>query len=100
MIGLSKSLAMELGPFGIRVNAICPGPVEGERMDRVIAMEAENSGRSKDEVRQIYARSSSLRTFVTTDDIAEMVLFLSSPAGAKISGQALAVDGHTEYLTG
>ena len=65
-----------------------------------IAMEAENSGRSKDEVREIYARSSSLRAFVTTDDIAEMVLFLSSPAGAKISGQALAVDGHTEYLTG
>ncbi len=100
VIGLTKSLAMELGPSGIRVNAICPGAVSGERMDRVIASEAEASDRQPEEIQEIYQRSSSLRSFVSADDIANMLLFLASPAGAKISGQALAIDGHTEYLTG
>ncbi len=100
VIGLTKSLAMELGPHGVRVNAICPGPVEGSRMDSVIAGEAAASDRTPEEIREIYERSSSLRRFVSADDIAAMILFLASPAGRNISGQALAVDGHTEFLTG
>jgi len=99
VIGLTKSLAMELGPKGIRVNAICPGAVAGERMDQVVANEAKASNREEREIEEIYKRSSSLRTFVSAEDIANMILFLSSPAGEKISGQALAVDGHTEFLT-
>ena len=100
VIGLTKSLAMELGPAGVRVNAICPGSVSGDRMDAVIANEAEVRGRTAAEIEEMYASSTSLRTFVSADDIANMVLFLASPAGAKISGQALPVDGHTEFLTG
>ncbi|MEX3010469.1 SDR family oxidoreductase [Hoeflea sp. TYP-13] len=100
IIGFTKSLAMELGPHGIRANAICPGAVSGDRMDRVIASEAEASGRRPEEIQEIYERSTSLRGFVSADDVANMVLFLASPGGAMISGQAIAVDGHTEYLTG
>ena len=99
LIGLTKTLAMELGTFGIRVNAICPGAVSGARMDNVIAAEAASRGLSESEVRARYTRYISLRTFVDAEDIASMALFLCSPAGAKISGQALSVDGHTETLS-
>ena len=98
IIGFTKTLAMELGPFGIRANAICPGPVEGERIDRVIAAQAEATGRTEAEIRDEYTAGTSLRRFVTPEDIAGMVLFLASPAGAGISGQALAVDGHAERI--
>lgn len=98
VIGLTKTLAMELGPFGVRVNAICPGPVAGPRMDRVIAMEAAATGRDEAEVREGYAAMTSLRCFVEPEDIAQSILFLASPGGSRISGQALAVDGHTERL--
>ncbi len=100
VIGLTKSLAMELGEAGIRVNAICPGSVGGERMERVIAAEAKARDWSLDEVRGIYLKHVSLRSFVAAEDIANMVLFVCSDAGARISGQALAVDGHTESLAG
>lgn len=98
LVGLTKTLAMELGPAGVRVNAIAPGAVEGERMERVVAMEARASGRPEAEVREIYAKGSSLRTWVSADDLADMALFLASPAASKVSGQVLAVDGHTESM--
>lgn len=100
VIGLTKSLAMELGPDRIRVNAVCPGPVSGDRMDRVIAAEAAATGVDPEAIRQGYTRSVSLRSFVDPEEIAATVLFLCSDLGAKISGQALSVDGHTESLTG
>lgn len=100
VIGLTKSLAMELGPHGVRVNAICPGAVEGPRMDRVIAAEAEATGESEETIRSGYADACSLKSFVTARDIADMAVFLASPAASKISGQAIAVDGHTEMLSG
>jgi NAD(P)-dependent dehydrogenase (short-subunit alcohol dehydrogenase family) len=100
VIGFTRTLAMELGEFGIRVNAICPGSVEGERTDRVIAAEAKSKGVSPEEVRKGYVRTVSMRTFVTAQDIANMILFICSEAGSKISGQALSVDGHTETLRG
>lgn len=98
LIGLTKTLAMELGPFGIRVNAVCPGAVEGPRIDGVIAAKAAARGVNADEIRAAYRGKSSLRTFIAPEEIAETVLFLCSDAGARISGQALAVDGHTESL--
>ena len=98
IIGFTKTLAMELGAHGIRANAICPGPVDGPRMDRVIAAQAEARGVPEGEIRDSYTRGVSLRTFIQPEEIAHTVLFLCSPAGAKISGQALAVDGHTESL--
>ena len=98
VVGLTKSLAMELGPAGIRVNAVCPGSVEGPRIDRVIQAEAAARGVASETVRAGYQRQVSLRSFITADDIAETVLFLCSPQGRMISGQAFAVDGHTETL--
>ncbi len=98
VIGFTKSLAMELGAANIRVNAICPGIVEGERQDRVIAAKAQAEGRTVQAVREQITRQNSMRTFVQAQDIANMVLFLASPAGHKISGQALSIDGHTETL--
>jgi NAD(P)-dependent dehydrogenase (short-subunit alcohol dehydrogenase family) len=98
IVGLVKSLAVELGPDNIRVNAILPGVVEGERMDRVIAARAESLGITADAMREEYLRKISLRRMVTVEDIAAMTLFLASPAGRNISGQAISVDGNVEYL--
>jgi NAD(P)-dependent dehydrogenase (short-subunit alcohol dehydrogenase family) len=96
IIGLAKTLAMELGPHGIRANAICPGDVDGERIRRVIAMEAEARGISEEAVYDERVAAVSLRSMVTADDVASLILFICSPAGAKISGQALLVDGNAE----
>lgn len=98
VIGFTKTLAMEQGMNGIRVNAICPGSVSGPRIDRVIAADAESRGLPEEEVREAYYRQVSMRCFIDAQDIANMVLFLCSDAGAKIAGQALSVDGHTETL--
>jgi NAD(P)-dependent dehydrogenase (short-subunit alcohol dehydrogenase family) len=98
IVGLTKTLAMELGPEGIRVNAICPGSVEGPRIDRVIQSDAAARGLTIAEVEREYKRQTSLRTFSTTEDIAAMVRYLVSPAGRRISGQAITIDGHTESL--
>ena len=98
IVGLTKTLAMELGEAGVRVNAICPGAVEGPRMDRVIENEASARGQAVDAVRQSYVKGVSMKTWVTAQDIANTVRFLASTSGSKISGQILAVDGHTETL--
>jgi NAD(P)-dependent dehydrogenase (short-subunit alcohol dehydrogenase family) len=98
VVGFTKTLAMELGEFGIRVNAICPGPVEGPRIDGVIAARAEAKGESFADTRERYLAQNSLHTFIQAQEIADLVLFLCSPAGRKFSGQALAIDGNTETL--
>ena len=98
VIGFTRTLAMELGPAGIRVNAICPGSVRGARIDRVIAEQAAAQGVSVEAIRESWTRQISLRKFVDAEDVAALVLFLTSGAGAKITGQALPVDGHTESL--
>ena len=99
MIGLMKTWAMELGPEGIRVNAVCPTSVEGERIEKVIARDAEQRGLAVEQVRDVYLRQTSMRTFVTPDDVADTVLFLASDAAQKVSGQSISVDGHTEGLS-
>ena len=96
IIGLMKTLAMELGPAGVRVNAICPGAVEGPRMERMLRNQAAASGKDPETIRADYAAGTSLKTWVTADDVADTVLWLASPGAAKISGQAIAIDGHTE----
>lgn len=98
IVGLTKTLAMELGPAGVRVNAICPGAVEGDRMDRVVAMESAASGLTVDAVRAQYVKGVSLRSWVTAEEVTETMLWLTSPAARKISGQIIAIDGHTETL--
>ena len=98
IVGLMKSLAIELGPRGIRVNAILPGTVEGERMRGVIAARAAVAGVGEDEMRATYLRKISLRRMVDADDVAAMALFLSAPAARNVTGQAISVDGNMEYL--
>jgi NAD(P)-dependent dehydrogenase (short-subunit alcohol dehydrogenase family) len=96
MIGLMKTLAMELGPFGIRANAICPGAVEGPRMEGVLEREAAAKGMTRDQVYGGYAVGTSMRAFVTAKDIADMAVFLGSDSARMVSGQVISVDGHTE----
>jgi len=98
VIGLTKSLSIELGPFGVRVNAICPGSVAGPRIDSVFAHKAAARGVPPDVVRDEALAKTSLRRLVTADDIANAIVFLASPCGANISGQALPVDADTQAL--
>jgi NAD(P)-dependent dehydrogenase (short-subunit alcohol dehydrogenase family) len=96
VIGLVKSLAIELGPFGVRANAICPGSVDGPRMRRVIDAEAATRGVSPEQVQRGYLDGQSISRFVRPGEVADLCRFLASPDAAMISGQAIAVDGHTE----
>jgi NAD(P)-dependent dehydrogenase (short-subunit alcohol dehydrogenase family) len=98
VVGLSKSLAVELGPDQIRVNAICPGVVEGPRIDRVIAAKAAARGVSFEEMRDSLVQTASMRRMVTAQDIANMILYLCSDAGRMVSGQIIGVDGDVQYL--
>jgi NAD(P)-dependent dehydrogenase (short-subunit alcohol dehydrogenase family) len=93
IIGLTKTLSMELGVFGIRVNAILPGPVAGERMQRVLEGRAAQSGRSLEEERVSALGNQSLKNFTEASEIAALALFLASDAAKTISGQAISIDG-------
>ena len=96
LIGLTKSLAAELGGRNIRVNAICPGSVEGERIDRIIAAEAGLRGVDQNTVKEEFVDSSSMKVFIDKEDVAALVIFLCSEQGRYISGQAIGLDGNTE----
>ncbi len=98
VIGMTKSLAMELGEFNIRVNAICPGSVSGDRMKRVIEAKAESLGVTKESLQKDYESMVSLKTFVDKKDVSNMVVFLLSDEAKKISGQVMTVDGNTERM--
>lgn len=99
IIGLTKTLAMELGPWDIRVNAICPGSVRGARIEKVIESDARARGKTTAEIRQAYERQTSLRRFISAEDVSNMALFLSSDLSESISGQVMSVDGHTESMS-
>jgi NAD(P)-dependent dehydrogenase (short-subunit alcohol dehydrogenase family) len=98
VVGFTKSLAMELGPEGIRVNAILPGVVEGDRIQRVINAKANAMGIGHDEMEMKMLENVSLRRMVSPQDVANMTLFLCTEAGKNISGQALSVCGNVEVL--
>jgi NAD(P)-dependent dehydrogenase (short-subunit alcohol dehydrogenase family) len=98
VIGLTQSLAKELGPSGITANAILPGIVRGARIESVIRSRAEQLGIPYAEMERQYLERVSLRRMVTAEDVAHMVLFLVSPLGRNISGQSLGVCGNVETL--
>jgi len=98
VIGFSKSLSIELGGAGVRVNAICPGAVAGDRIDRVIAGKAKVRDVPFDVVRDEFLGKTSLKRFVSADDIANAIVFLSSKLGANIDGHALPIDGDVQSL--
>ena len=99
LIGLTKTWAMELGPCGVRVNALCPGSVSGPRIEAVIQRDAGERDMEPEEIREVYQRQSSMRTFIDPEEIAGMVSFLCSERARHVSGQAIAIDGHTEGLS-
>jgi NAD(P)-dependent dehydrogenase (short-subunit alcohol dehydrogenase family) len=96
VIGLTKSLAIELGPHNVRCNAVCPGAVLGDRINRVIQGEADMRGVEFDVVARETVWSQSISRFVEPGEIADMCLFLASPAAKMVNGQAIAVDGNLE----
>jgi NAD(P)-dependent dehydrogenase (short-subunit alcohol dehydrogenase family) len=98
VIGFTKSLAIELGEFGIRVNAILPGLVDGDRIRRVFEGKAQVQGRSFAEVQDEALANVSLHTMVTARQLADQILFLCSPRGRTISGQALSICGDAQKL--
>jgi NAD(P)-dependent dehydrogenase (short-subunit alcohol dehydrogenase family) len=98
VIGLTKTLAIELGSEGIRVNAICPGAVNGPRIDAVISAKAEMLGEPVEKVSALYHNQSSLGRLIEAEDIANMAVFAASDMARNVTGQALAVDGNTEKL--
>jgi NAD(P)-dependent dehydrogenase (short-subunit alcohol dehydrogenase family) len=98
VVGFTKSLANELGPSNIRVNAIQPGLVDGERLRNVIRSKAKALNVTEKEFEAQLVSRVSLRRMVSAQDIANMALFLATPAGANISGQALSVCGNVESI--
>jgi len=93
VIGFTKTLSMELGPHGIRANAILPGPVAGPRMDRVLEGRAATSGRTIEAERVSAFANQSLKSFTEASEVAALALFLASDAAKSISGQAISIDG-------
>jgi NAD(P)-dependent dehydrogenase (short-subunit alcohol dehydrogenase family) len=92
VIGLVRTLALELGPHGIRANAVCPGAVSGPRIDAVVREQARAQGVSEQEARAVFTTASPLGRFVEADEIARACTFLSSDAAASITGEDLNVN--------
>ena len=92
VIGFTKTLAIELGEWGIRANAIAPGAVAGDRIERVFAGRSQISGISMDEVRAEAMAAQSIKAMIDPQDIAQLAVFLASPAARSISGQVLPID--------
>jgi NAD(P)-dependent dehydrogenase (short-subunit alcohol dehydrogenase family) len=98
VVGFTKSLSVEAGPDKVRVNCICPGIVEGERIERVVEAKAKMLGVSREAFLEKFLETTSMRSTVNAQEIADMALYLASAAGRHITGQALAVDAGTRYL--
>ncbi|MCK8786140.1 SDR family oxidoreductase [Roseomonas sp. NAR14] len=99
VIGFTKSLSIELGGAGIRVNAILPGLVAGDRQRRVLEAKAQQRGVSYAEMEQVAFANASIKEYVTARQLADQVLLLCSPRGRTVSGQAIAVDGDLRMLS-
>ena len=90
LLGLTQTLALELAESGVRVNAICPGPVEGERIEQLVANHAKAEGRSFEETRADWVSGSPMKRFIATGEVASVVAFLlDEAASSAMTGQAL-----------
>jgi NAD(P)-dependent dehydrogenase (short-subunit alcohol dehydrogenase family) len=98
VIGFTKSLSMELGELGIRVNAILPGVVEGDRIRRVSEGKAQALGKSFTDVKDAMLANVSMHSTVTARQLADQILFICSPRGRTISGQAISICGDIQQL--
>jgi NAD(P)-dependent dehydrogenase (short-subunit alcohol dehydrogenase family) len=98
VIGLTKSLSIELGPDNIRVNAILPGLVAGDRQRRVLEAKAQQRGISYAEMERTAFSYTSIKDYATPEQIADQILFMCSPRGKTISGQAISICGDTQML--
>ena len=99
LIGFTKTLAIELGQYGIRANAILPGTVDGERIQKVFEGRAQVSGQSVEAVIQASMASQSIKALIDPRDIAALAVFLASAHGKSISGQMLPIDGDMQKLS-
>jgi NAD(P)-dependent dehydrogenase (short-subunit alcohol dehydrogenase family) len=97
---VTKTWAMELGEFGVRVNAILPGVVEGERIRRVFEAKAQARGVSPEEMQRQALAQASIKEMIQPEQLADMIVFLASPLGRTVSGQAISVDGDLQSLVG
>jgi NAD(P)-dependent dehydrogenase (short-subunit alcohol dehydrogenase family) len=99
LIGLTKTLSIELGEAGIRVNAILPGTVEGPRLQHVFECRASASGKSIDEVTKEALANQSIKRFVDPEDITALIMFLASENGRSVSVRMIPIDGDSRcYL--
>jgi NAD(P)-dependent dehydrogenase (short-subunit alcohol dehydrogenase family) len=98
VIGFTKTLAMELGQFGIRANAILPGPVDGDRIRRVFAAKAQVAGTSMQAIQDATLGNASIKALVPPDQLASMMVYLASPRASTLSGQAISIDSDVQGL--
>ena len=98
VVGVTKTLAMELGKYKIRVNAICPGTIKGDRMKRVIRDKAKFEKVSAKAIENDFISMASMKSWINEEDIGNICSFLISKEGERISGQAIPVDGNATRM--
>ncbi len=98
VVGFTKTIAMELGQYGIRCNAILPGTVEGDRIRRVFEAKAQIAGKTMHEIKAASLANASIKEMIQPEQLADMMLLLASPRGRTISGQALSIDSDQQAL--
>lgn len=98
VVGFTKTIAMELGQYRIRCNAILPGTVEGERIRKVIEAKAKIAGKPAKEIEDTWLAKASIREMIQPEQLADMILFLASKRGRTVSGQAISIDGDLQSL--
>ncbi|MBT0781941.1 MULTISPECIES: SDR family oxidoreductase [Paracoccus] len=98
ILGLTRTLSRELGPAGVRCNAVLPGIIDGDRLQRVLAANAQAQGRSPEAVAQDWLAHASIKRMLKAGEVADMIAYLASPRGRSISGQAISIDGDLQML--
>lgn len=98
VVGFTKTISRELGPFGVRVNVVLPGPVSGERADRVIAAKARAAGVEPEAILEAMLQTQSIKRMATPEHVASTIVFLCSDAAGDISGESVSIDNDTQAL--